>query len=154
VSKCNRLREASQSFTRCRDSCLRFGWQRDLDARAQGRFRRGVTCFIFFPAIRRIAFATHCQSFHLHFVTSGSNASSTSFSPNFATSSSSCRGRTPRRGLTYLWKRNRPIPSNTRTVTINPAQTMTNSRLRTAMTNIQSRLLDPAGAAEYLRSSS
>ncbi len=56
--------------------------------------------------------------------------------------------------MTYRWKRKRPIPSNTRTVTINPAQTMTNSRLRTAMTNIQSPLLDPAGAAEYRRSSS
>ena len=56
--------------------------------------------------------------------------------------------------MTYRWKRKRPIPSNTRTVTINPAQTMTNSRLRTAMTNIQSPLLDRAGAAEYRRSSS
>src|SRR5207249_9857101 len=42
--------------------------------------------------------------------------------------------------MTHRWKRKRPIPSNTRTVTINPAQTMTNSRLRTAMTNIQSPL--------------
>ena len=56
--------------------------------------------------------------------------------------------------MTYRWKRKRPILPNTRTVTINPAQTMTNSRLRTAMTNIQSPLLDPADAAEYRRSSS
>ena len=56
--------------------------------------------------------------------------------------------------MTYRWNRKRPILSNTKTVTINPAQTMTNSRLRTAMTNIQSLLLDRAGAAEYPRSSS
>src|ERR1043166_3831423 len=36
-------------------------------------------------AIRRIAFATHCQSFHLHFVRSESSASRTFFSPNLAT---------------------------------------------------------------------
>ena len=58
--------------------------------------------------------------------------------------------------MTYRWKRKRPIPSNTRTVTINPAQTITNSRLRTAMTNIQSPLLDPVPDAArhlWLRSS-
>jgi len=40
----------------------------------------------FLRAIRRIAFATHCQSFHLHFVISGSSASRTFFSPNLVTS--------------------------------------------------------------------
>src|ERR1044071_7752058 len=51
------------------------------------------------------------------------------------------------------WKRKRPIAFKTRNVTTNPAKTMTNSRVRIAITNIQSPLLDPAGAAEYRRSS-
>jgi len=42
-------------------------------------------------AKRRIAFATHCQSFHLHFVISGSSASRTFFSPNWAMSCLSWR---------------------------------------------------------------
>src|SRR6266496_1323201 len=48
--------------------------------------------------------------------------------------------------LVYRSNTNRPIACNTRTVTINPAQTMTNSRLRTATRNIQSPLLDCVGA--------
>jgi hypothetical protein len=45
----------------------------------------------FFRAIRRIALATHCQSFHLHSITSGPSASSTCISPNSATSCLSWR---------------------------------------------------------------
>jgi len=36
----NRLRDAQQPFTRCCDSRIRCGWQRDRGARAQGRVQR------------------------------------------------------------------------------------------------------------------
>jgi len=36
------LSVSSQPFTWCRDSRLRCGWQRDRDARAQGRVERVV----------------------------------------------------------------------------------------------------------------
>jgi len=35
-------RHAFQVITRCCDPCLRCGWQRDRDARAQGQFQRVV----------------------------------------------------------------------------------------------------------------
>src|SRR5262249_32006783 len=38
---CNRLRDALQPISRCRDLSLRCVQQRDRDARAQGRFPRG-----------------------------------------------------------------------------------------------------------------
>jgi hypothetical protein len=40
--QCNRLRKVFQPFTSRCDSRLRFGGQRDRDARAQGRFQRMV----------------------------------------------------------------------------------------------------------------
>jgi hypothetical protein len=43
----NRLREVSQPVTRCCDSRLRRSGQRDLDARARGRFQRVLIIFGF-----------------------------------------------------------------------------------------------------------
>jgi hypothetical protein len=51
----NRIHETSQPLTLCCDSRLRSDWQRDRNARAQGRFQGAVICFCGSVFVRHVS---------------------------------------------------------------------------------------------------